>query len=167
MQIQSLEELISQNKDIFYNELKEVIKPSFDLDNPNKYYETINNILIKADRKSFPRQARLVAAATNFIEKKGNKSLLISSEMGTGKTDMGLKISMSNKFNVNVILCPPHLVDKWEDEIKINYIDQKSFKVIKPKRWEDLVPYTNRDMKKDGVKYYFIISRENAKLSYQ
>lgn len=166
MQIQSLEELISQNKDIFYNELKEVIKPSFDLDNPNKYYETINNILIKADRKSFPRQARLVAAATNFIEKKGNKSLLISSEMGTGKTDMGLKISMSNKFNVNVILCPPHLVDKWEDEIKINYIDQKSFKVIKPKRWEDLVPYTNRDMKKDGVKYYFIISRENAKLSY-
>ncbi len=166
MKTQKLETLISQNKEIFYEELKQVIKPSFDLDNPSKYDDIISNILVKADRKSFPRQARLVAAATDFIEKKGNKSLLISSEMGTGKTDMGLKISMSNKFNINFILCPPHLVDKWEDEIALNFKDKKSFKVIKPKRWEDLVPYTNRDMRKDKIKYYFIVSRENAKLGY-
>lgn len=166
MTTQKLEELISENKDIFYKELKEVIKPTFDLDNPEKYESIINNILTKAERKSFPRQARLVAAATEFIEKQGNKSLLISSEMGTGKTDMGLKISMSNKFKVNVILCPPHLVDKWEDEIKINYADKNSFRVVKPKRWEDLAPYTDKNLKNDGVKYYFIISRENAKLGY-
>ncbi|MDX4028332.1 helicase-related protein [Aliarcobacter skirrowii] len=165
MTTQKLEQLISQNRDIFYKQLKEVIKPSFDLDNPEKYELIINNILTKAERKSFPRQARLVAAATEFIEKQGNKSLLISSEMGTGKTDMGLKISMSEKFKVNVILCPPHLVDKWEDEIKINYADKNSFKVVKPKRWEDLAPYIDKNLK-NGVKYYFIISRENAKLGY-
>lgn len=167
MYTEKLENLISQNKDIFYKELKEVIKPSFDgLDNPKKYGKIVDNMLNKANRKSFARQARLVSAATEYITKKGNKSLLISSEMGTGKTDMGLKLSMADKFKVNFILCPPHLVDKWEDEIKINYIDQKSFKVIKVNRWEDLIPYTKRDMKKDGIKYYFIISRETAKLGY-
>ena len=86
--------------------------------------------------------------------------------MGSGKSDMGVKISMADKFKVNFILCPPHLVDKWEDEIKVNYVDHKSFKVIKVNRWEDLIPYTKRDMRKDGIKYYFIISRETAKLGY-
>lgn len=167
MYIEKLESLISQNKDIFYKELKEVIKPSFDgLDNPSKYTNIVHNMLKKANRKSFARQARLVSAATEYITKKNNKSLLISSEMGTGKTDMGLKLSMADKFKVNFILCPPHLVDKWEDEIKVNYVDHKSFKVIKVNRWEDLIPYTKRDMRKDGIKYYFIVSRETAKLGY-
>mgnify|MGYP000125423227 FL=1 len=167
MYIEKLESLISQNKDIFYKELKEVIKPSFDgLDNPLKYKNIVHNMLKKANRKSFARQARLVSAATEYITKKSNKSLLISAEMGSGKSDMGVKISMADKFKVNFILCPPHLVDKWEDEIKVNYVDHKSFKVIKVNRWEDLIPYTKRDMRKDGIKYYFIISRETAKLGY-
>ena len=86
MYIEKLESLISQNKDIFYKELKEVIKPSFDgLDNPLKYKNIVHNMLKKANRKSFARQARLVSAATEYITKKNNKSLLVSSEMGTGK----------------------------------------------------------------------------------
>lgn len=90
----------------------------------------------------------------------------IAENMLVHNTDMGLKLSMADKFKVNFILCPPHLVDKWEDEIKVNYVDHKSFKVIKVNRWEDLIPYTKRDMRKDGIKYYFIISRETAKLGY-
>ena len=53
MYIEKLESLISQNKDIFYKELKEVIKPSFDgLDNPLKYKNIVHNMLKKANRKS-------------------------------------------------------------------------------------------------------------------
>jgi len=71
MYIEKLESLISQNKDIFYKELKEVIKPSFDgLDNPSKYTNIVHNMLKKANRKSFARQARLVSAATEYITKK-------------------------------------------------------------------------------------------------
>ena len=172
---QKLEELISDNKDIFYKELKEVIKPSFTgLDNPEKYKDILENFISISNRESFPRQARLVSAATEFITKKANKSLLISAEMGTGKTDMAVKIAMATsiglskkaKFAVNFIMCPPHLVDKWADEIKINYKNPLAYKIIKVNRWEDLVPYTKRDMRKDSYKYYFIISRETAKLGY-
>ena len=86
MNIEQLETLISDNKEIFFSELKQVIKPNFTgLDNPEKYSDIIFNITSKGGRDSFPRQARLVAAATQYITAKNNKSLLVSSEMGTGK----------------------------------------------------------------------------------
>ena len=169
MYIEKLESLISQNKDIFYKELKEVIKPSFDgLDNPSKYTNIVENFVTKSNRKPFARQARLISAASEYISKKNNKSLLISSEMGTGKTQLAINISQLKKFTVNMVLCPPHLVDKWADEIYSVYTEyeHKKIKVIKVNRWEDLIPYTKRDMRKDGIKYYFIISRETAKLGY-
>jgi len=170
-----LENLISENKDTFYKELKEVIQPSFTgLDNPEKYKNIISNILETSPRKSFARQARLIAAASEHITKKENKSLLLSSEMGTGKTDMAIKLGMATivgvtkkqMFNINFIMCPPHLVDKWEDEIKINYKNPKDYKVVKVTRWNDLVKYSKRDLRKDGIKYFFLLSRETAKLGY-
>jgi len=165
---QKLEELISQNSEIFNKELEAVIKPNFTgLNNPTAYNSVIENLLSKADRKSLPRQARLVAAATKYIENRKNKSLIISAEMGSGKTDMAIKISMSDKLcPVYFIACPPHLVATWKEELEINYKNPKAYKAIVIKRSEDLAPYVGRNLWADGVKYYFIIARENLKLSY-
>lgn len=89
-----LEDLISTNRDIFYEELKQVVKPSFTgLDNPEKYKGILQNIISSSDRKPFARQARLISAASEYISKKENRSLLISAEMGTGKTQMGINLS--------------------------------------------------------------------------
>ena len=163
-----LEELISGNKDIFYNELKTVINPVFTgLDEPEKYKKILSNIISQADRDSLLRQARLVCAATEYIENKKNKALIISAEMGTGKTDIAIKISMSQKLcPVYFIVCPPHLVQTWKEELVINYKNPNAYKAIVIKRWEDLVPYTKRNLWDDGVKYYFIVARESLKLSY-
>ena len=90
----------------------------------------------------------------------------IAENMLVHNTDMAVKISMAKRFTVNFVLCPPHLVDKWEDEILMNYADHESVKVIKVNRWEDLAPFSRRNMRKDGIKYYFVISRESAKLGY-
>ena len=163
-----LEELISGNKDIFYNELKTVINPVFTgLDEPEKYKKILSNIISQADRDSLLRQARLVCAATEYIENKKNKALIISAEMGTGKTDIAIKISMSQKLcPVYFIACPPHLVQTWKEELVVNYKNPNAYKAIVIKRWEDLVPYTKRNLWDDGVKYYFIVARESLKLSY-
>jgi hypothetical protein len=165
---QKLEELISRNNEIFKKELKEVIKPSFDgLDNPEKYSKIVSNILNQSGRDSLLRQSRLVAAATEYIENRKNKSLIISAEMGSGKTDMAIKISMSQKLcPVYFVACPPHLVKTWQEELAMNYKDKKAYKAIVIKRWEDLVPYTKRNLWSDGIKYYFIVARESLKLSY-
>ena len=162
-----LEDLISKNNEIFNKELKKVIQPSFTgLDNASNYSAITANILDKSNRKPFPRQARLINAATEYITRKDKKSLIISAEMGTGKTQLAINISQVDKFRINFIMCPPHLVDKWADEIHKVYKNKHDFKIIKVTRWTDLVPYTKRDMRKDGIKYYFIVSRESAKLGY-
>lgn len=165
---QKLDSLISENRDIFYQELKEVIKPQFDgLDNPEKYKNILTNTIEQSKRSSLLRQAQLVSAATEYLESKKNKSLIISAEMGSGKTDMAVKISLSKKLiPVYMVVCPPHLVQTWIEELEENYRDPKAYKVIRVKRWEDIAPYAKRNLWNDGVKYYFIITRENLKLSY-
>ncbi|WP_294963386.1 helicase-related protein [Sulfurimonas sp.] len=163
-----LEDLISNNKEIFRQELKQVIMPSFTgLEEPNKYRNILINTIEQAKRSSLLKQAEVVAEATEFLEHKKNKSLIISAEIGTGKTDMAVKISLSKKLcPVYMIVCPPHLVDTWTEELAINYRNPKAYKVIRVKRYEDIAPYAKRNLWADGVKYYFIITRENLKLSY-
>lgn len=91
----------------------------------------------------------------------------IAENMLVHNTDMAIKISMSQKLvPVYFIACPPHLVATWQEELKTNYKNPKAYKAIVIKRWEDLIPYTKRNLWADGIKYYFIITRENLKLSY-
>lgn len=163
-----LEDLISQNTQVFQKELGEVIKPSFEgLEYPQRYKSLLKNSIEQSKRSSLLKQAEVVSAATDYLESKKNKSLILSSEMGTGKTDMAIKISLSKKLcPVYMIVCPPHLVDTWKEELAENYRDSKAYKVIRVKRYEDIASYAKRDLWNDGIKYYFIITRENLKLSY-
>lgn len=163
----SLADLITQNKKIFFDELTNVINPSFKgLQDPKKYDKHINSFLGCLQRPLFARQARLVAAGTEYLMK--NKSLIISAEMGTGKTAQALAVALHDKFKVNFIMAPPHLVSKWADEIRTVYRDsQVNYRIVIVSRWEDLVPFTGRDLRKEGCKYFFLLSRESAKLSYR
>lgn len=91
----------------------------------------------------------------------------IANNMIVHNTTMAVQISMSQKLcPVYFIACPPHLVKTWQEELEINYKNKKAYKAIVVKRFEDLVPYTKRDLWNDGIKYYFIVARETLKLSY-
>ena len=163
-----LDDLILDNKDIFRKELKKVIKPKFDgLEKPEKYKNILLNTIKQSKRPNLLRQAQLVSAATEYLESKKNKSLIISAEMGTGKTQIGINISLSNRLKpVWMIICPPHLVDTWIDELAKNYRNPQEYKAIVIKRYDDIAKYSKRNLWNDGIKYYFIITRERLKLSY-
>lgn len=165
---QKLSDLITDNSGLLKSELAKVIKPQFKgLSDPKKYEHILKNTINQSKRPNLLRQAQLISAATEYLESKKNKSLLISAEMGTGKTQMAVNISLSNKLiPVWMIVCPPHLVDTWTEELAKNYRNPKAYKVIRVKRWEDIAPYAKRNLWNDGIKYYFIITRENLKLSY-
>ena len=91
----------------------------------------------------------------------------IAENMLVHNTDMAVKISLSKKLKpVYMIVCPPHLVQTWIEELEINYRNPNAYKVIRVKRWEDIAPYAKRNLWNDGVKYYFIITRSGLKLSY-
>jgi len=168
METMNLMDLISQNSEIFKEELNGVIDTSFKgLEDTEKYNSILMNTIERSKRSALLKQSQVVAAATEFLESKKNKSLILSAEMGTGKTDMGIKISMSDKMvPVWMIVCPPHLVKTWQEELAENYRDPSAYKVVIVRRWEDIAPYAKRNLWNDGVKYYFLISRESLKLSY-
>jgi len=169
----SFTELVKSKAAIFAKAINEVVKPTFGgLQNPKKYAIEIE-ALAKLERSPFPRQARLITAATEHLSK--NNSLIISAEMGTGKTQMGVNVAylmdllkFKNKPQKAMIMCPTHLVSKWADEIqKVLGKGKKAlipYQIVIVKRWTDLSGYHKRAL--SNQTYFFILSKETAKLSY-
>jgi hypothetical protein len=77
-------------------------------------------------RQPMPAQADVIAAAVKMMDESPG---VIASEMGTGKTIMGAMIidqhaarsgrkgGRNGKYRA-VVLCPDHLITKWQDEIE-------------------------------------------------
>lgn len=85
--------------------------------NPNRVIPNTNGL-----RGLLPAQQHAVAAASMRLDKRylDKSDVLIAGEMGTGKTLMGpaiARVAGSGAARV-IVICPPHLVEKWQREIK-------------------------------------------------
>lgn len=70
-------------------------------------------------RKPFDAQSHMITANIRAIQH-GEKSLLVSGALGTGKTICALAITHGHAEGRGyraIVLCPPHLVGKWRREI--------------------------------------------------
>lgn len=71
-------------------------------------------------RKPFPAQAHVITAAVKFL-KHGDRAVGIVAEQGTGKSLISIvathKRFLGKPYRA-IIMCPPHLVHKWEREIR-------------------------------------------------
>ena len=96
-------------------ELKVIHDPSSGND------ETISNLLDELTKKPFPSQAQIIKACYKSMIS-GNKAVYMVAEMGTGKTIMAIAVAYIlhklNGLKRILIMCPPHLVLKWIQEIK-------------------------------------------------
>jgi hypothetical protein len=63
-----------------------------------------------------PAQKHAAAAVLTRLEKA--REAIIVGEMGTGKTTIGAAIAAGRRAQRTIVLCPPHLVDKWQREFK-------------------------------------------------
>lgn len=63
-----------------------------------------------------PTQAHAAAAITRHLEQ--NQHAILAGEMGTGKTTMATAVASLTNAKFCVVLSPPHLMSKWEKEIK-------------------------------------------------
>lgn len=171
MKILKFEDLIKERAKSLNQAINNVVNVSFDgLLDPSKYKDEIQS-LKNLKRQPFPRQARLITASMKHLNEKN--SLIISAEMGTGKTISGIAIAYlmylkKKKAMKNFIMCPTHLVSKWAAEIEKTL--GKGLEAIIPyeicivRKYTDLKHYKNQIL---GNKlYFFIFSKESAKLSY-
>ncbi|MCP4426856.1 MAG: hypothetical protein GY803_20400, partial [Chloroflexi bacterium] len=63
-----------------------------------------------------PAQKHAAAAVLTRLET--HPDAIVVGEMGSGKTTIGAGIAAGRKAQRSIVLCPPHLVDKWRREFK-------------------------------------------------
>jgi SNF2 family DNA or RNA helicase len=83
--------------------------------------EGIERIIEPMTKKPFPSQGEIVKACYKSLIT-GNKAVYMVCEMGTGKTLMAVAVAellhrLKGARRV-LVVCPPHLVPKWIQEIK-------------------------------------------------
>lgn len=113
-------------------------------------------------RKPYPAQAHTALAV--FKALCSQDSVYIVGEMGTGKTQVSISVvSLFPKPQRVLVLCPPHLVGKWEREIKATIPEVR---VIQLRELSKLLPLKGKKPEKPTVTEFWILSRERAKLSH-
>ena len=144
---------------------------------------TINTMCLKHMRL-FPQQAAQVNAIVKHLQR--SSFCILNNGMGCGKTLQSISIVEAyfvekwlrthpkdslqdvyrNSENINyrvIIMCPGHLVEKWESEISREI---PFAKVSILKEVSQLVKLKEKGKKREG-KEFFIVSKDFAKLSYQ
>lgn len=159
----SFSSFLEANASEINKKLGNISNPSFlGLANPELYRDELFK-LAQLPRKLFAAQAQMVVAGKNHLAK--HDSLLVSSEMGTGKTIMGIALSFllyGNKKAARVaIMSPSHLVPKWASEIQETLGNLCPFRILIIKSYKDLT-----GMGKPKGLEFLLFSKETAKLSY-
>lgn len=106
----------------FFSRAKDTLNPEYLPGDPQHapIRERLNRLSLL--RPPFPAQAEVIYAGSTHLYKSGGKSLILSQDMGTGKTLVGSTISMMGDRPQRVIcVVPPHLVGKWARELQITF----------------------------------------------
>lgn len=112
----------------------------------------------------YPAQGHLITAGIKHLTTE--RTVLVSSEMGTGKTLMSIVMAASDPIpRRHIVVCPPHLVQKWVSEVK---------KVVRPEvatafnfNGKAAVQKLQRlSKKKPTVHEFYVMGRERAKGGY-
>lgn len=123
--------------------------------------------LLGLKRKPYPSQAEVIKALAKGFYKENISSMILCGEMGTGKTLLGASVCyLSPKPIRSLIMCPPHLVEKWLREIKITIPDAKIVNLNKRDCIKQLLALRDTRKVKPETNEFYVISRERAKAGY-
>lgn len=153
----NLTEYVKKHAHVFVEKLEQTIRP---LHNPltDKVHPLVNSL----KRKAFETQAHVITAVAKALKRKN--SVIIVGEMGSGKTFMSAAVPYvhsEGKPYRALIMCPAHLIEKWEREIKNTVPDAKVYIL---NSWKDVLKL-KMGTPREGYEYY-VISKDKAKLHY-
>ena len=156
--INNLSSYLKAYSNLLGQKISENFTPLHDPRN-NKLSEKIREL----KKHPFRAQADLIQGSVNALNKQS--SVIISGEMGTGKTLIGAAIPYIQKDGKSyraIVMCPGHLIYKWEREIKELIPDVKVFHL---ESYKDVLALRKAEKKPESIEYY-ILSRDRGKLSY-
>jgi len=112
----------------------------------------------KIARPLFPAQVEAVRTVIKLQEAYPDRGSIILGEIGCGKTSVALGSLATLGKKRALVVCPPHLLDSWKNEIKAVL---PSYKVLLLENIPDVQTFV--DYKEECIA---ILSREKAKLSH-
>ncbi|MBW2123727.1 MAG: hypothetical protein JRH07_18060, partial [Deltaproteobacteria bacterium] len=154
----------------FLEKYRDAITERVILEYPPRYNVTERDMHKKAIgelvRKPYPAQVDAVNALS-LVLGRGRNGILVG-EMGTGKSLMGAATAYVSRYRRVLVQCPPHLVLKWEREIRMTVPNAE---VVHLKRVGDVQRlvrlYPKNGNGTFGGNLFAIVSRERAKLSFR
>ena len=114
----SLKAFLETFEEELSRKISEKMNPVFDPNNMDRTDEAIEQrVKTIALRTPFLAQTHIVTAAVKHFTT-GGKTVLLTAEMGCGKTLMSILAAAQDPVpGRHIVMCPPHLVRKWVQEI--------------------------------------------------
>lgn len=156
----TLKDFLNEFKDEIKNKILDKLDPVYNPNNLSEWEKQKALELNKLLRKPFEVQKHSILALAKGFYKKDKKSLILTAEMGTGKTLMSIAVANLNpKINKRtLVVCPPHLAEKWVREIQITVKDAK-VKILNN--------ISDVDLSKPQGNEFWVLKNTKAKLHYQ
>jgi len=128
---------------------------------------SIAEILSTMKKLPFPSQGEIIKACCKALLSR-NKAPYMVCEMGTGKTLMAIAAAyvLYKQQNIKrvLVICPPHLVLKWIDEINDSLPDAKAYN-FNGKRVIAQLENLRKQPKSSKLEFY-VMGRERAKTGF-
>ncbi len=158
-----LKDFLVEYKDILGTKLRNDLVPLFNPNNKDQWDKEQSERLKNLKRTLYPEQVNAVVAITKGYQTK--KSIILTAEMGSGKTIMALAAAYLIGAHRILVMCPGHLVRKWIREAG-ETIPGIICRNLNGKGLSDILFLKNGFSKPNGFEIY-VIGKERAKLHYK
>ncbi|MHB1704707.1 MAG: helicase-related protein [Acidithiobacillus sp.] len=150
----------------FFEKAKDMLQPEYQ---PGKHPAIAGQLEhLPMLRQPFPAQAENILAASVHLYGCDQPAIVLSQDMGTGKTLVGSTIAMMEKRPQRIIVVvPPHLVAKWAREIEVTFPNVDVHKINHAGAIEVLEKAYRDHPGRPERPEFWIIGRVRLRMSYR
>lgn len=162
----ALKDFLGEYGDSLKKKVIERLKPLYNPRSEDAWDREARLKLKQLKRTPFPAQEKAILAVAKGFYRKAKKGLILVGEMGVGKTLCATAVAhLLNKSAYRVlVMCPPHLVQKWIREITETVPGAKAVNLNGNGLDElEALRYAGRPSQPE----FYVMGRERAKLHFR
>jgi Superfamily II DNA/RNA helicases, SNF2 family len=151
-----------------FEKAKSFLDPEYQPGDPKHAHIAARLDSIRMLRQPFPAQRDVIEAGAVHLYDEQGKTIVLSQDMGTGKTLCGSAIAMmAGKPQRTIVVVPPHLVGKWARELEITFPKVIVHKINHAGAIEVLQKAYQENPGAPEVPEFWIIGRVRLRMSYR
>ncbi|QFX96235.1 DEAD/DEAH box helicase [Acidithiobacillus thiooxidans] len=151
-----------------FEKAKNFLDPEYQHGDPQHAHIAARLDSIGMLRQPFPAQREVIEAGSVHLYEEQAKTIVLSQDMGTGKTLCGSTIAiMGERPQRVIVVVPPHLVGKWARELEITFPQVVVHKINHAGAIEVLEKAYQKNPGPPKIPEFWIIGRVRLRMSYR